>query len=273
MPVFGGPNLENQRNILIIHGTKAVVDALLSLFKGQPVLAVGATTPDEARRLFDLLEPHLVISSLRLNWLPLLRRFRSERPELQFIGLTDSDELAQKARDIGIENIVLTGADPESSAEGIELCVGTWLAVQRPADGITILIVDDDVKILDILFNHLSSWGYTVRTAQSGKLALEIVERDLSISIVTLDVVMPEMGGLETLKQLKAGGNYVDVILISDFADRQIVNQAFSLGAFDFLLKPIDIDLLENSIMACLAKAAFRKRPWWKRFAQIDALA
>ena len=78
MPCVGGLSLTKQLNILIIHGTKAVVDALIALFKGQPVLAVGATTRDEARQFFELIKPQLVIACLRPDWLPLLEQFRSE---------------------------------------------------------------------------------------------------------------------------------------------------------------------------------------------------
>lgn len=100
----------------------------------------GATTSDEARYLFDLMKPQLVIASLHRPWLLLLQRFRSERPAVHFIGLTDSDETAQEARSIGIENIVLTGSDPQSSADGIQLCLGAWLAVPQPSDsGVTIM--------------------------------------------------------------------------------------------------------------------------------------
>lgn len=259
------PSVIEQESILVIHGTKPVVDGVISLFKGQPLLVAGATTSEEARYLFKLMKPQLVIASLHPEWLPLLERFRSDQPALELIGLTDSDEEAQQARGIGIENIVLTGRDPESWSDGIQACLGAWLSVPKASDGVTILAVDDEIEILDTLFNRLSGWGYTVRTAQSGRLALEIIEQDTSISIVILDVVMPEMGGLETLKQLKAAGKDVDIIMLSVLADREIVRHAFNLGASDFLLKPIDMDLLENSIMACQARAAFRKRPWWRR--------
>jgi CheY-like chemotaxis protein len=267
--------LTDQRSILILHGNQAVVDALISLFKGQPVCVAGAITIEAANYLYGLLKPQLVISSVRENWLPLLNRFRSEKPATQFIGLTDSDETAQLGRSAGIENIVITDSDPESSAGGIQLCLGAWLSAPQPSGGITVLVVDDENKTLDMLSDRLSGWGYKVFTAPSGKSALRIVERDSSISMVILDMVMPEMGGLQTLKQLKAVavGRHLDVILLSDFADREIVQQSFHFGATDFLLKPIDLDMLENTIMACVARAAFRKGPWWRRLTRTHVFA
>lgn len=166
--------------------------------------------------------------------------------------------------------MLTTAGHPETWADGIQLPQGAWLSVPQTSNDITILTVDDEVESLNVLFNQLSDHGYTMLTAESGKLALEIVERNLSISLVILDVVMPEMGGLETLQKLKHLNNLkrdLDVIMLSDLADSEIVRRAFSLGASDFLLKPIDTELIENSIIACLARTAFRKRSWWKRLA------
>jgi CheY-like chemotaxis protein len=244
---------------------KAAVDTLMSVFKGQPLLVASATTASEARYLFGLLSPDLVITSVQEEWLPLLDHFRSTRPGLEVIGVTDSDQCAQNARRIGIENIVLIGGDPDGWAGGLQPALGSWLTPPQPANDITILVVDDEVAILDLLSNNLSVRGYTVQVAENGVDALEIGGRDPSISLVILDVVMPKMGGLETLQRLKGRRPELDFIMLSAFADRAIVREAFSLGAFDFLLKPVDMNLLENSITACLARAAFRKRSWWKR--------
>jgi CheY-like chemotaxis protein len=244
---------------------KAAVDTLVSVFKGQPLLVAGAITATEAKYLFGLLSPELVITSVREEWLPLIAAFRSTRPALEIIGVTDSDQAAQIARRSAIENIVLIGADPDSWATGIQPALGSWLSAPQPRNDVTILLVDDEVETLEFLANDLSLQGYTVQTAESGKAALDMVEHDPSISLVILDIVMPQMGGLETLQRLKYLRPDLDFVMLSAFADRAIVREAFTLGAFDFLLKPIDTNLLENSITACLARAAFRRRSWWRR--------
>jgi hypothetical protein len=185
---------------------KAAVDTLMSVFKGQPLLVASATTASEAKYLFSLLSPDLVITSVREEWLSLLGYFRGMRPEIEIIGVTDSDECAQNARRIGIENIVLIGGDPDGWAGGLQPALGSWLTPPQPANDVSILVVDDEADILDLLSNDLTVQGYTVQTAEGGHAALEIVDRDPSISLVILDVVMPRMGGLETLQRLKSRG-------------------------------------------------------------------
>jgi CheY-like chemotaxis protein len=265
MPRLEDTALIAEKGILIIHELKPAVDTLVSLFKGQPLLVAGATTANEARYLFGLLKPDLIIASIHQDWLPLVVHFRSAQPTLEIIGVTHSDESAQNARRLGIDNIVLIGSHPEGWAAGIQPVLGDWLSAPQPSNDVTILIVDDEIEVLDLLCSELADEGYTVRAADSGKVALEIAERDPSISLVVLDVVMPDMGGLETLQKLKDLRTELEFIMISAFADRAIVREAFSLGASDFLLKPVDRILLENSVMACQARAAFRKQSWWKR--------
>ena len=263
----GKPVRDQHKTVLIVHGSKVLSDLLLSLFRPLPLSVARASTPDEATHLFNLLRPQLLIIGLTNEWLPMLESFRSERPLLEIVALTDSDEIAHKARSMGFENIVLIDENPESLADGIQLFLGDWLTVPGPSNETTILVVDDEAEVVDPLFKYLIGCGYTVRSAQNGRMALEVVQADPSVSIVLLDVVMPEMGGMETLRKLKSQNKDLGIIMMSAFADREIVRQALGLGAFDFVLKPLDIDQLDATIWACQARLQFRKKPWWKRFA------
>jgi DNA-binding response OmpR family regulator len=257
--------LAEQRSVLILHRDQAIVDALISLFNGQTMSVAGATTSAKGTALQNLLKPQLVISSLHNDWLPVLKRLRNENPGVEIIGLTDSDLAAQNGRDIGIENIVITDADPESSAEEVQLCIGPWLGKPSESEDIKILLVDNDIKALAKLSNQISRWGYSALTARNGRRALGVLEKDPSITVVVLNFMLPEMGGLETLKEVKTAHEAVNVIMVSEVADREIVQRALHLGAVDLLLKPLDMNMLETSIMACAARSAFRKRSWWKR--------
>ncbi|HYR92121.1 MAG TPA: response regulator [Terriglobia bacterium] len=254
------------KTVLIVHPSKSLADTLFSFFRALPISAARATTEEEAMYLFGLLRPDLVIVGMPEEWLRLIESFRSAQPSPEIIVLVDSDDLAEKARGMGFENVVLSDESPEALADTVQLFLGNASTTIAAPTEVTVLVVDDEGEIVDMIARYLIGSGYKVVTAQSGKTALEILRRDPSISIVLVDLIMPDMGGLETLRELKSSNKHVGVILMSAFADREIVRQAFKLGAFDFLLKPIEMNQLESSIGACVARMTTRKESWWKWF-------
>jgi len=114
----------------------------------------------------------------------------------------------------------------------------------RPAT--TLLIVDDEPGIRRSLGEALGEEGYAVLKADRGEQALELLHNpdSESIGLVLLDVWLPGMDGLETLKQAKLLRPELPVVMISGHASIDTALQATKLGAFDFLEKPIDLDRL-----------------------------
>jgi len=254
------------KTVLIVHPNKSLAETLFSFFRALPISAARATTEEEVAYLFGLLRPDLVIAGMPGAWLRLIETFRTAQPSPEIIVLVDSDDLAEKARGMGFENVVLSDESPESLADTVQLFLGNGSTTIAAPTDVTVLVVDQEGEVVDIVARYLIGSGYKVLTAQSGKTALEILERDASISIVLIELVLPAMGGMETLRELRSRNKDVGVILMSAFADREIVRQAFKLGAFDFLLKPIEMNQLESSIEACLARMTTRKESWWKWF-------
>ena len=248
---------------LVAHWSKPEADLLLSLLNGLSVSAACATTAPEAMRLFELWKPEIVILGLNNEWIPLLKGFGSASPPPEIIVLTKSDELAQRARSMGFENVLIED-DQESLAEGISCFFGDWRAVSPRAGEVTLLVVDDDAEVRSAISDFLRARGYTVVLAANGKAGLQAVERNPAISVILVDLVMPEMGGMETLKELKIRNKQAGVIMMSGFADREIVRQALKLGAFDVLMKPLKLSELEGDILACIASMEFRRNRWWE---------
>jgi CheY-like chemotaxis protein len=263
----GEPIRKQPKTVLIAHRKEVVADTLLSFFKSLPILAARATTPEEACSLFALLHPDLLIIGGHDEWLPLVEKWRVAHPPLEIIMLAESDVFAEKARGLGFENVVLADDSSESLADTMQFFLGETIAASPPAKEVSVIVVDDETEILDRVARYLRGCGYRVLTAQSGKSAIEMLERIPSVSIAVLDLVMPVFGGMETLKEMKRRNRSLGVIIMSSFADREIVREALDLGAFDFLLKPVDLNQLESSLVACLARMDFQKLSWWKRFA------
>ena len=105
----------------------------------------------------------------------------------------------------------------------------------------TLLIVDDEPNILTTLRRALELEGYVVEVAGSGRIALEKA-RGRAFDVVLLDVAMPEMDGLATLKALRELRPELPVMMMSGNATLATAVEATKLGAYDFLEKPLTTD-------------------------------
>ncbi|MCY7347899.1 MAG: sigma-54 dependent transcriptional regulator [Pyrinomonadaceae bacterium] len=105
----------------------------------------------------------------------------------------------------------------------------------------SILIVDDERGIRETLRGVLEDEGFEVETAASGEACLKAVQTD-NFSCILLDVWLPEIDGLETLKRLRENGNDAAVVMISGHGNIETAVTATKLGAFDFIEKPLSIE-------------------------------
>ncbi len=105
----------------------------------------------------------------------------------------------------------------------------------------TILIVDDEPSIIQSLTGILSDEGFEVLTAQGGTKALNIMEEHIP-DIVLLDIWMPEMDGIETLKRIMELYPGIQVIMISGHGTIETAVKATKLGAYDFIEKPLSLE-------------------------------
>lgn len=116
-----------------------------------------------------------------------------------------------------------------------------------------ILIVDDEEMICNLIARRLAKEGCACSTARNGKEALALFLKD-SFSLIISDMKMPEMDGLELLKRVKAINTKMMVIMITAYADVDVAVEAMRLGAFDFIMKPIDLNLVVLSIRNALER-------------------
>lgn len=105
----------------------------------------------------------------------------------------------------------------------------------------SILIVDDESSIIKSLGGLLSDEGYEILSASNGYEALKVIDAE-SPDLVMLDIWMPGIDGLETLKEIKRTNPFVQVIIISGHGTIETAVRATKLGAFDFIEKPLSID-------------------------------
>jgi DNA-binding NtrC family response regulator len=118
-----------------------------------------------------------------------------------------------------------------------------------------ILVVDDDDFIRDTLFELLSE-EYLCQTADTVEKALARLEAD-SYDVVLTDISMPGLSGLELLGHIHQKYPKTPVIMISGIGDQDHAQGLIKLGAFDFLLKPFSLEVVEKSVKMALA---YRRR-------------
>lgn len=106
-----------------------------------------------------------------------------------------------------------------------------------------VLIVDDEIDFMETLIKRMKKRDVNIDGVGSGAAALEALDQK-RIDLVVLDVRMPGMDGLETLKRIKARHPLIEVIMLTGTADVDTAVKGMELGAFDYLMKPMDIDEL-----------------------------
>jgi putative two-component system response regulator len=116
-----------------------------------------------------------------------------------------------------------------------------------------ILIVDDEKMICFVLAQRLFREKYLCTTANDGMEALSRFHKD-AFSLIISDIKMPQMDGIELLKRVKTTSPNMMVIMITAFAEIDLATEAMRLGAFDFILKPVDLELVVLSVKRALAK-------------------
>lgn len=124
---------------------------------------------------------------------------------------------------------------------------------------LTILLVDDEKDIRELLGMLLADLGFSVRTAENGEVALNSF-REKRPDIILTDIKMPGMDGVELLRAVKSEDPEVEVIMISGHADMHLAIESLKLEASDFITKPIDDDILSISLDKVAERITLRRQ-------------
>ncbi|MGH7207638.1 MAG: response regulator, partial [Nitrospiraceae bacterium] len=167
-------------------------------------------------------------------------------------GVTDVQE--NQARELrvtdflrkGLSLNVLVGAvdrvaQQPATAQSVPLPARGPVSLAQNGD--SILVVDDDPLILDLLVQFLTLRGYRVRAAKNGRDALALVRQE-SPQMILLDIIMPGMNGVEVLRELRAQEFAGSVVALTGAQSEELLQEAWNLGLQEVVGKPIDLDRL-----------------------------
>jgi len=117
-----------------------------------------------------------------------------------------------------------------------------------------VLFVDDEKDFLETLIKRMKKRHVDAHAASSGTEALRLI-RESSFDVVVLDVRMPDMDGIEVLRAIKSIAPLSEVVMLTGHACLEVAREGMSLGAFDYLMKPVNIDELLYKLQdACKQK-------------------
>ena len=117
-----------------------------------------------------------------------------------------------------------------------------------------VLLVDDEVPFVEAMSRRLKKRDISIVTSFSGSEALDVLEKDRSVEVTILDVKMPGMDGIETLGEIRKRFPLVEVIMLTGHATVETGIEGMKLGAFDYLMKPCDMDVLMDKLKEAVAK-------------------
>ncbi|MBN2032108.1 MAG: response regulator [Deltaproteobacteria bacterium] len=120
----------------------------------------------------------------------------------------------------------------------------------------SVLLVDDEIPFVETITKRLTRRNLDILAAYSGDEALEKLKAHNDVEVIILDVKMPGKDGIETLEEIKRLHPLKEVIMLTGHATVETAIEGMRLGAFDYLMKPCDIDLL----VAKVSDAAAKKR-------------
>jgi DNA-binding response OmpR family regulator len=249
-------------NILIIEEDRMLKELLVRALKSEG-FAVNSveSAKDAALHLASGATSNVVILNPHIpdGW-ALAQSIRTRGSTKIVALITSGAELTSTERAL-VDAVV----DKAAPATGLIATIRPLLpvdALPQREEGPVVLVVDDEEEIRSLLSDFLVSGGYTVLLASNGNEALDVIKREAGIAVILLDIMLPGKGGVEVLKEIMKRRRHPAVIIMSGLADAEIAQSAIRLGAFDYVLKPINLTALEGLIGATIALSESRRGLW-----------
>src|SRR5918995_7204099 len=120
-----------------------------------------------------------------------------------------------------------------------------------------VLVVDDERSILQLLKEALTNWGYQVTTATSGREAVEALRTSL-FHIAITDIRMPDMSGLDLLREIKKLDDAIEVVVMTGYPAISSAVEALKEGAYDYLSKPLILDEIQHLLARMMERRFLR---------------
>jgi CheY-like chemotaxis protein len=252
--------------ILIVDDDQMNCDLLQNVFTRHGYQVISTTSGPEGLALFQTHAPRVTLLDLRMphmDGLTILKEIRAMDPHAPVIilggGATEVQE--NQARALRVTDFIRKGLSLDILVEAVNRVAQLPLRPNpvplpegrqesEPIDE-SILVVDDDPLVRDLLVKFMSRRGYRVVGAKDGYDALRLVD-DTRPDVVLLDMIMPGMAGIEVLQALRAKEYPGGIIIMTGSHNEELLEEAWALGPQEVLVKPIDLERLLTAIQLVL---------------------
>ncbi len=263
-----GTGNKNKTTVLVVDDEQIICDLFKTVLSHAGYEVFTASTGRDGLVQFQRRRPQLTLLDLRMpemNGIEVLKDIRKLDPQANVMILTAwaSDALERQARQLGVTDflskrmtldVVMASLermqqrqDKTATAKAPVAEAAAPLPPPPPPPSASILVVDDEQEICDMLMKTISPLGYRVRTASSGAEALALVEQEKP-ALIILDMHMPEMNGVGVLRGLQARKITSGVILLTGSQDEKLMTEALDLGVVDIIGKPVSMERLTVAI-------------------------
>jgi len=253
--------------ILCVDDDPDVLWALQEYLAAQGYHVITATNGVEAFLQVSRQRPRAVILDLfmpRLGGLGALDRIRRMDASITVIIISGVEGAVEMIREAGL-SVAGTLAKPFKLAEILGLLVQAGILPPktapaeppaRPSRPVRkrILVVDDERAVRDMLTDYLQDKGYEAEGVASGEEALRRLP-EFRPQVVLLDVMMAGISGVDTLKRIKALPQETCVVMVSGLEDVETARRTLTLGAADYIAKPVDFAYLDSVLEAHMLMA------------------
>lgn len=253
--------------ILIVDDDQMNCDLLQNVFTRHGYQVISTTSGREGLNLFRKHAPRVTLLDLRMpemDGLTVLKEIRAIDPHAPVIilggGATDVQE--NQARALRVTDFVRKGLSLDILVEAVNrvsqlpaqpnatpIPPSSGHAIQQMDE--SILVVDDDPLVRDLLVQFLSLRGYRALGVKDGDDALRMVE-DVPPDLILLDMIMPGMAGIEVLQALREKEYPGGIIIMTGSHNEELLEEAWALGPQEVLVKPIDLERLLTAIQLVL---------------------
>ena len=251
--------------ILVIDDERLLCDLLQEMLRRHGHEVFTAYSGREGIDLHRQRRPHFTLLDLHLpdmSGIEALRQIRESDPRAAVMILTGaaSDKLEREAQELGVTDFLIKGLSPEVLINAVTRALqppaqpaspGPGGRTPRTAHDASILVVDDEQQICELLQKYLTRRGFRVQTAQDGPTALAMTDLEQP-QLIILDIYMPGMTGVDVLRKLRAKKFPGGVMVLTGCEDHALLKEALDLGSLDIISKPVDLERIGLAVEVSL---------------------
>ncbi|RKY34583.1 MAG: hypothetical protein DRP69_04245 [Candidatus Duberdicusella sinuisediminis] len=250
-----------EKKVLVIDDDTQIRDLLYDALTKSGYKVITSGVSSEALPLIQKEKPDLVLLDFKMsgeNGLEILKRIRELNLLIKVVILTGLEDknLEREARLLGASGFLRKSLGVEAILKAVNQILQRETSYQKEK----ILVVDDDKSICSLIKDFLEKKGFSVETAYTGEEGLEKFRKIRPI-LILLDIRLPGMDGLLTLKKIREIDQNIGVIMITGLKDEETAQKALELGAYEYIVKPFDLNYLELCVLTrlCIVSALIEK--------------